>query len=658
MGRYSLGLLVSESKGDLGAKEGGEFALESERLLADPIPPARGGNFDDRRGGALFISRILERVVPMATIGTAHRLSPAFLLLLGASAGTACRSTGGPPPVTQPPPGPQIVLVEVDHMEGVPRLSEAQVLRGVNVSLGAIYAPADIRMEVRHDQTDLPRRESLRLADLHALMTSFQSVPAPAGAWKLYVLVATRDAGDPDTLGIMFDFGSTDRNDLPREGCAIFAGAHDGLPGGAAPEMLLTAAHELAHCFNLHHPDWEGTSFQRDATIESYSLTDSVRWSLSPQSRDHLRSAPRSLVRPGSGGLGFGLVTEDHLRRHRASPEESFQVVDAARAPELRRGVAIPREAAVRTAAARNGPRRLAPADHPLRLSLASPKRTYLAGEPVVLVASLRNSGTAPVEALDLLRPEFRFLNLEISAPGAGGPIPFRPAILAEGRGRPTRTLAPGGSIHEEVKLFFGAEGWTFIDPGIYRVRADFPAGPLGTAGADEGEARIEAPSIEIEIREPATETDRRARSLLGHEEGLYLLLEGADHLEKASANLRTIAREHPRAACAPAARLALGQAALDPTIEPRQRSKPRARLQEAEELLNGLLDTGLPKLSLLRTKSRLADALEEGGQTRKASEVRRRTIQKLEKDEATQQGIENIRRKLQTQPPSTPPGQ
>ena len=158
----------------------------------------------------------------------------------------------------------------------------------VEPGIGAIYAAANIRMEVRHDQSDLPRRESVRLADLHALMTSFQSISAPPGTWKLYVLVATSDANDPDTLGIMFDFGSTDRNDLPREGCAIFAGAHEALPGGVGPEMLLTAAHELAHCFNLHHPDWDGTSFHRDATIESYSLTDSVRWSLSPQSRDHL----------------------------------------------------------------------------------------------------------------------------------------------------------------------------------------------------------------------------------------------------------------------------------------------------------------------------------------------------------------------------------
>ncbi len=592
----------------------------------------------------------------MVIRGSSRALASALLLLLGANAGTSCRSTGGPPPEPPPPPGPQFVLVEVDHMEGTPRLSEAQVLRGVNVSLGSIYAPADIRMEVRHDQADLPRRENLRLADLHALMTSFQSIPAPPGAWKLYVLVATRDAGDPDTLGIMFDFGSTDRNDIPREGCAIFAGAHEGLPGGAGPEMLLTAAHELAHCFNLHHPDWEGTSFHRDATIESYSLTDSVRWSLSPQSRDHLRSAPRSLVRPGSGGLGFGLVTEEHLRRHRASPEESFQVVDAARAPQLRRGVAIAREAAVRSASANSGPRRLAAADHPLRLSLAAPKRAYLAGEPVVLTVGLRNAGTTPVETLDLLRPEFRFLNVEIAPPGGGGHVPFRPAILAEGRGRRTRTLPPGESTHEEVKLFFGAEGWMFNEPGIYRVRADFPAGPVGPAGADEIEARIEAPSIEIEVREPATEADRRARSLLGHEEGLYLLLDGADHLEKASASLRTIARELPRAACAPAARLALGQAALDPTIEPRQRSKPGPRLGEAEDLLNGLLDTDLPKLSLLRTASRLADALDEGGQKGKASDVRRRAIQKLDKDETTRQGIENVRRKLQASPPSQPP--
>jgi hypothetical protein len=543
-------------------------------------------------------------------------------------------------------------------MSGLPALRESLSLPGgASISLAGLYAPGNLALEARHDQADLPRSESLRLADLHGLMTTFQSIPRPADAWKLYVLVVTQDADDPDTLGIMFDFGANDANDLPREGCAIFATAHEGLPANGrnpqevfAQELFLTTAHELAHCFNLHHPDWEGTRFKHDATIESYSLSDSVRWSLSPQSLKHLRSAPRTLVQPGAGGLPFGLLTDEHLAGHKPTPLESFEVVEVARLDTLRRGLPVAKTAAVRAALARSRASARGAGPQPLELTLQAPKRSFVIGEAVVLTVSLKNTATTPWQVNPLLSLSYRFLNLEIRAPGAQTYYPFRPAVLAEARGRRSETLQPGEALYEEAKVFFGADGWTFSSPGRYALRADYPAGAARLLDLSETEERVLSEVLELEITAAASEPDRRAQDLiLGPEAGLYLLLEGGDHLKRAAQNLQAIAREAPTAAQAPAAKLALALGSLHPTVDPERRARPSRRVDEAEEYLRELPTTSLPTLGVLRAQARLADSLLERGKAgdqEKAQHVQQTIQEQLAKEPALQTHFERFKRR------------
>ena len=77
---------------------------------------------------------------------------------------------------------------------------------------------------------------TVRLADLHAIMQTFSSIPPDEGQWKVHLLLVTRDFTDANTLGIMFDFGRNDDNDIPREGCAVFVDAHT--QGDVAEEIL------------------------------------------------------------------------------------------------------------------------------------------------------------------------------------------------------------------------------------------------------------------------------------------------------------------------------------------------------------------------------------------------------------------------------------
>lgn len=527
-----------------------------------------------------------------------------------------------PPP---PPPGGngvQAVLVEVDQMQGTPELQVIQTLGGGEVSLAGMFAAADLDMDVVQDESDLPSSSSVSLADLHGLMTAYKSVDAPAGAWKLNVLVVTADEEDPGTLGIMFDYGANDDNDLPREACAVFATAHQGLPGGVAPEMLLTTAHELGHCFNLHHTDWEGSSFFNNATIMSYSLTDSVDWKISDRSIKHVKDHHEKLVKPGAGGLPFGWITPAHKAKHQSQPSESYTVISPGLLKEAARGRPIAKVDST------GGPGRAAAtrgAGSPaLKLLIAAPKGEFELGEPVTVTVELRNDGD-PAKVLPYLDPYLGFLGVEIDPPGDQSFEPFHPAVLKRTARRDLVELKKGESIHSEVKIFFGAEGWTFKAPGPYSVRARYQA-------RYDDKGPLVSNTLEIKFTSPATEAHTaRARNLVqSREAGLYLLLEGGDHLKKGVEQLRSFVKDAPDSKQAPACRLALATGALRPTVDPKRRVRPEARIDVAKQYLQGILDAKLSPQATVRAQKRLYDALKNKDRGQEAEAVRKATVEKF----------------------------
>ncbi len=535
--------------------------------------------------------------------------------------------------------GPRPVVVEIDQMAGTETLQLEQTINGETVALDEIYGEANLALDLRFDELDLPRTETVRIADLHALMTENSTVDA-GDALKVYVLVVTEDFERPDTLGIMFDFGQLDVNDIPREAFAVFQSPHERLSTPLAPEMLLTSAHELAHVFNLHHPDWTGQEFASNSTIEGYSLTDTVVWSLSDQSKAHLTGHERRLVDPGTGSLPFGMVTEGHLDAHQAVPQEDFDVVDGRGVSRVRRDSGVAADSAVRSRLARRGARAEPRETGSLRLVLSAPKMRYDVGEPIVLTVQLINAGDSPREVLNLLEPEYRFLSLSISGRGDEEARRFRPALIYEARGRPTTMLEPGQSIFAEAKVFFGAGGWTFREAGEYEITAAYPAEPT------IGEGLLVSEPATLRILDPRTEDGRRAlRALratpeepaLGTEQGLSLLFGGGDHLIDGADAMREISRSAPSSPHAASATLALATAALNPTIRTGVRGPgavPEPRVEEAERLLRDLSSESLCPLSLLRAQEDLARALERKGQESEAERLRDRAAEKLRSSE------------------------
>lgn len=571
--------------------------------------------------------------------------------------GFAACSRETPPPASRTDTELRKVLLEIDRMAGTPPLQLEQVVNGTTVSLKSMYAEAGIDLEIRQDQADLPRQDEVGLPDLHAMMSAFRSVDAAPDVMRVHALVLTKERVDPETLGIMFDFDASDTDARPREGFAVFADPHANLPGGLHPELLLTVAHELAHCFNLHHPDWEGEGFRSGSTVESYSQADTVRWTLSTHSKAHIRRDPGREVWPGPSNIAFGLVTRDHLARHNPSPNEAFRVVDPSNFNERRPAAAL--GSALRKVTQRDRSRFVASDRHPVKLQLESPKQAYVVGEPIVLTVAIHNTGTTPQSIYPLLDPKYRFLNVEVRAPGDGEFDTFQPVLLADARGVQPRILAPGASIHEEARIFFGADGWVFKQAGEYLVRADYVM-PSEDGRPQDGAERLESAPLKIVVTEPATANARRARDLIvGPQQGLYLVLGGGDHLQQATTNLKQAVQEAPNAPQAAAVQLALGTAALNPTVDPKTGVQSQPRIDEAKKRLTGTLDSQLPAVSVVKAQAELADALEEKGRTAEAARVRSETMQKMRRYESAREHIDEIKRPSKSvRPPGKPPGE
>lgn len=91
--------------------------------------------------------------------------------------------------------------------------------------------------------------------------------------------------------------------------------------------------------------------------------------------------------------------------------------------------------------------------------------------------------------------------------------------------------LAPNGTIEDNVHLHFGMSGFTFAEPGNYRVTA-----VLAVPSCTERAERItRSQSLRLRISMPRTrEEENGALTLFDERIGLYLALGGTDRLDEA----------------------------------------------------------------------------------------------------------------------------
>jgi hypothetical protein len=176
---------------------------------------------------------------------------------------------------------------------------------------------------------------------------------------------------------------------------------------------------------------------------------------------------------------------------------------------------------------------RPAAADEALRLTLDVENDRPQLGEPVTVTVTLANDGAEPVEIMGRLEPEYGFVRFTITDPH-GESARFAPWALKE-HAAPETVLAPGDAVTVGAKLFYGADGWTFDGPGVYRIEASYLE-------------RITADPITITVQTPPTPRACEAAALLvqSEEAGRFLMLEGGDHLKDGLNRVERVATDLP----------------------------------------------------------------------------------------------------------------
>lgn len=165
-----------------------------------------------------------------------------------------------------------------------------------------------------------------------------------------------------------------------------------------------------------------------------------------------------------------------------------------------------------------------------LEFRLISEKPGYIVGEPVVVSAILRNTGTEAVGVFPLLDPTEGFARYVITGPD-GRAEPFMPAWLDEYDIDPL-LLAPGEEASGFARFFRGAIGSAFARSGDYQLEGVY----MGVRSAP----------VTIRVVAPTDAAEREIGAiLLDPDVGMFLLAEGGEHLRQALQSLTRVSERH-----------------------------------------------------------------------------------------------------------------
>ncbi len=349
-------------------------------------------------------------------------------------------------------------------------------------------------------------------SELHGLMSQFAQEAMDRKSWNLHLLMVQQSTMN-GLLGIMFDSGDLDLNQLPRQGAAVFQQPIRTRPDWQR-KLIQTTVHELGHSLNLAHRferpigranstsfmnyDWKymgggnANKFWRDF---SFTFDD--------DELAFLRHGPIGKVIPGGAEFHTVPYWENHD------------------------GAYVPYNPEVPS--------------NDFRIKLVPPATGTLFdfAQPVLLTVELKNNSGRTLELPDfLLDPKAGFLELIIkrrTTPTENGSeqgTVFRPIIhrCFDMELAGADVVPHGGKLVNNVNLTFGSAGFTFIEPGEYEVTAVFV-----WQKAWQDIRTIKSNSLNIRIAYPKTsEEERDGQNLFRQDVGFYFALGGSDVLSDA----------------------------------------------------------------------------------------------------------------------------
>lgn len=211
-------------------------------------------------------------------------------------------------------------------------------------------------------------------------------------------------------------------------------------------------------------------------------------------------------------------------------------------------------------------PRDARPAARPvnsatLHLSLIAEDREYLVGEPVYLTILLENRGTEKERVFGRLRPSDGQTYVSISGPRRRGI--FAPLATSDLDETAMVELAPGEIIGDVFPVFFGAAGWTFLQPGTYEVAASYE-----TPNRQGKIVHVESAPVSVRIKKSedgASDHLVQGEGRSSLEVGKFLIWQAGDHLAEGKRKLETLIQQWPKSPLAHYARFALARSLSEP---------------------------------------------------------------------------------------------
>jgi outer membrane protein OmpA-like peptidoglycan-associated protein len=516
------------------------------------------------------------------------------------------------------------IFVEVDSFRDIESVALEVSDGGRIVTPASILELGGIRVQISHDQKDLPYAAAsgpLTAADLRQYTEVWrgQRLPADANAGLYAMLTPALVSETGERLfGVMFDMAG-------REGFAVAPGETARLFKDRSEEwiallQLRTFTHELSHALNRQHLD--AAQIDGRLTIEAPTLCISAledgRWavkeapfmSISPTTIRFFQTAAARDVLPGAANSRYQQLrtsaTEcDDARRNVFPP------------PALSRWELMRRRLSgisfFQAAHAQEGP--VAPLDeHVARVEIRvqAQDAPYPLGYPIAVRLMVMNSGAEALPLRARLAPAYGIMQVERRAEGEADWLPFKPVVLYEPESDLEALLASGERAEETVSIFFGTEGWTFPRPGAYEVRARLLV--------SEDQADATSSVVRVRIAAPNTEDDQAVlkslldeRGQLDDNVGHLLAVGGRIGFETDISSIAAISKSHGHTALGSSLRLILASQRLNPPIDPRTGVRPKPESGAARELLRETCsDSGVAALAR-ELLERFSDAAPSG---------------------------------------------